>query len=544
MTRESTAKANVLGGIGIGRGCAVGRLFFLSRRPHSSSTQKVLSPFEEQKKLNRALESAEREALSLYHSAKARLGEEEASIFHIHAMMLQDEDLLDFCKRGIARGLSAREAVEAAEAEYRKVLSALNDGYLSSRTADLHDITQRVIGHLEGGYTPIPLPDHPHILVADDLTPSETLNLPKDHILGFVTLEGSPTSHTAILARALGIPALVGIGSILGEYDGKTAILDAPGNCLLLSPDDETLALFNSRMAEQQTAASRPKEAYPALTKRQKRILIYANIGSEAEAEAAQKEGAEGVGLLRSEFLYLSHRRYPTEEELYRSYTAMAEHLPGKRMIIRTLDIGADKRIPYLELPEEVNPALGLRGIRVSLSREELFKVQLRAILRASALSRIALMLPMVVSTREVMRCRELLEACMDELKEKGQRYDPHIEFGIMIETPAAVMMSVELAQTVDFFSVGTNDLTQYTLAADRQNPALATLIETGKEPVLRMIRRAAQAIHEKGGWIGVCGEMASDLRLTQRFADMGIDELSVSVPYIDEVRRQVCECD
>ncbi len=531
-------------GIGVGRDVAVGRLFFVPRRPAADTASPPAgSKNEERERLHKALEKSLQEIEELRQSADSLLGEEEAAIFSIHGMMLQDPDILDLCYEEIQGGRSAEQALEAAEEDYRKRLLATEDDYLAARAADLRDVLDRVRRHLHGTSSPLRLPPDPVILVAEDLTPSETLGLSRDRVLGFVTFAGSPTSHTAILARALGIPALIAVGNLSDTARGTTAILDAPGNRLLLFPDDETISRFQSRVEE----AKKPiplQEARPSHTKSGKRILVYANVGGGVEAEAAEQEGAEGIGLLRSEFLYLANRCYPTEEALFESYRGIAEKIPNKKLIIRTLDVGADKKPSYFDLPHESNPALGLRGVRICLAREELFKTQLRAILRASAFSHIALMIPMIVSPKEVTRCRELLSDCMEELKQKGQKYDPHMEFGIMIETPASVMLARELAAQVDFFSVGTNDLTQYTLAADRQNAALSSLIESGREPVLRMISLAADAIHSTGGWIGICGEMASDLRLTQRFAHMGIDELSVSVPYLDQVRRQISLCD
>jgi phosphotransferase system enzyme I (PtsI) len=373
--------------------------------------------------------------------------------------------------------------------------------------------------------------------------------LEKSLILGFVTFRGTPNSHTAILARAMGIPALVDVGEIDRSFDGALALLDAAENTLTVNPDDGQIAIFSEKQRREDRIA-REHDRYlrslinkPAVTRSGHRMLIYANIGDGDEAPGALSNGADGIGLLRSEFLYLECSDYPTEEHLFSAYRDIAERMQGKRTVIRTLDIGADKKIPYFGLPEEENPALGFRAIRICLAREELFKTQLRAILRASAFGRLSLMLPMIVSVDEVRQSKRLLCECMDELRRENKAFDAEIELGIMIETPAAAIMCEELADEVQFFSVGTNDLLQYTLAADRQNPALCRLCDENHEPVLRLIERAAEAIHRTGGWIGICGELAADLHLTQRFADMRIDELSVSPPYLLGVRGKVTEC-
>jgi len=391
--------------------------------------------------------------------------------------------------------------------------------------------------------------DAPFILVADDLTPSQTVRLDKSQILGFVTLRGTPNSHTAILARAMGIPALVAVGELDRSWDGSFALLNAAEGTLTLGPTEAEIFVFEARqrkedrIAEEHDRYLRSLMNKPATTVGGHRILIYANIGDGDEVSAALANGADGIGLLRSEFLYLGCTDYPDEERLFEAYSEIARRMEGRRTVIRTLDVGADKPIPYFGLPEEENPALGFRAIRVCLARKDLFKTQLRAILRASACGRLAVMLPMVVSVSEVQRSRRLLEECMEELRAEKRPFDSAMEFGVMIETPAAAIMCEELAREVDFFSVGTNDLAQYTLAADRQNPALDQLIRENTEPILRMIAKASEAIHRRGGWIGVCGELAADLSLTQRFADLAIDELSVSVPYLLGVRGKVIEC-
>ena len=553
MSMEAAKKAErVLHGMGISNGRVGGVLRFFKRQPQDSTTadSSFTSSCEERNRMQKALDDAKQEILALQKRTAEELGENEAQIFEIHAMLLEDEDLGEGLEREIARGSRAEEAVHITADQYVKMLGELNDPYLAARTADVRDIERRLLRLLSG--TPdnsLQNETQPYILVADDLTPSETVTLKKELILGFVTFGGTPNSHTSILARAMGIPALVGVGEIDGAFDGHYAILDAADGSLTLSPDQATVDGFEKKLQSENEIA-KEHERYlrtlinkPAVTRGGHRILIYANAESAAEAEAAEWNGAEGIGLLRSEFLYLSLDRYPTEQELFDSYCAVLNKMKGKRVVIRTLDIGADKRIAYFELPEEINPALGFRAVRICLAREKIFKDQLRAILRASAMGSLSVMIPMIVSVEEVRRCKALLEDCKRELAREGKKFDPQIEFGIMIETPAAAVMSRELAAEVDFFSVGTNDLAQYTLAADRHNPLVAELAEKNTEPTLRLIENAANAIHECGGWIGICGELAADLHLTQRFADMGIDELSVSPPYLLGVREKVTEC-
>lgn len=550
--KAAKAKNAVLHGIGISNGRVGGVLRFFHRQKQAPNTTALppASPTAERKRLQKALQDAKAEIAALHKRTAEELGESEAQIFEIHTMLLEDEDFTEGLEHAIAHGSRAEDAVRITARQYAEMLGALNDPYLAARTADMKDIEGRLLRLLSGA-SENPLQDQaqPYILVADDLTPSETVALKKELILGFVTFGGTPNSHTSILARAMGIPALVGVGEIDVAYDGAYALLDAAQGALTLSPDEALTASFQKSLQNENEIA-REHDRYlrtllnkPAVTRGGRRILIYANAGNEAEAEAANLNGADGIGLLRSEFLYLALNRYPTEDELFEAYRAVLDKMKGKRVVIRTLDIGADKRIAYFDLPEENNPAMGFRAVRICLAREALFKTQLRAILRASALGSVSVMIPMIISVEEVRRCRLLLEECKKELSQKGTEFDAQIEFGIMIETPAAAVMSRELAAEVDFFSVGTNDLTQYTLAVDRQNPLVSSLAEKNREPVLRLIEKAAHAIHETGGWIGICGELAADLHLTQRFADMGIDELSVSPPYLLGVREKVTEC-
>ncbi len=539
-----------LRGVGIGNGRVAGRLcFFRRHEPKRNTSLQKGSPDEEWLRLQEALRKTEQRIAALRERALKSMGQEEAQIFEIHEMLLSDEDFLDALRLRTDQGECAEDALEGAVKQFTDMFENLNDDYLSARAADMRDIAAQILRSLSGNEASIGGEASPFILVADDLTPSETVMLEKSMILGFVTFRGSSNSHTAILARAMGIPALVSVGTIREDFNGQFALLDAADGTLTICPTEEQQSVFaekqrhDNRIAEEHDRYLRSLMNKPAVTRSGHRMLIYANIGDGDEIPAALANGADGIGLLRSEFLYLGASDYPSEETLFRAYSDIAARMQGKRTVIRTLDIGADKKISYFGLPEEENPALGFRAIRICLAREDLFKTQLRAILRASALGHLSLMLPMIVSVDEVRQSKRLLEECKDELRMENKRFDPEPELGIMIETPAAVMMSEELACEVDFFSVGTNDLTQYTLAADRQNPALARICEENQEPVLRMIKTAADAIHRTGGWIGICGEMAADLHLTQHFADMRIDELSVSVPYLLGVRGKVTEC-
>ncbi len=539
-------------GVGISRGRAGGPLRFEhSSFPQASSPSTLTDPKTERSRLQKAVTKTLEQTKTMQKKTAAEIGEKESQIFEIHEMLLLDEDFTDAMEEALQKGCSAEGAVETAARFYREILQSLDDPYLSARSADVGDIAQRLLQNLteQDAIQKEQDADEPYILVARDLTPSQTVSLRKELILGFVTFEGTPNSHTSILARAMGIPALIGVGELDRALEGSFAILDAAEGVLTVSPDQETLAEFQ-KAQRLQTEMVREQDLYlkslinkPAVTRSGKRLLIYANVGDTAEAEAARLGGADGIGLLRSELFYLSRDRYPTEEELLCAYNDIVERMEGRRVIIRTLDVGADKQIPYFDLPQEQNPALGFRAVRICLAREELFKTQLRAILRASATGVISVMIPMIVSLDEVRRCKRILEDCKNELRTAGIPFDPGIEFGIMIETPAAALMSDELAQEVDFFSVGTNDLIQYTLAADRQNPLVAHLGETDHEPVMRLIARAAQEIHATGGWIGICGELAADLNLTQHFLDLGVDELSVSPPYLTSLRGRVIEC-
>ena len=547
MMKQS--KTKVVHGTGIGERCAVGRVHFL----HTSSQiedKKGIGIENESARLHDALKKVKHSIANLQKTAEEDIGADAAEIFAIHAMLLEDEDLQERFELSLSKGFSAEAAVEGASEELSAELAALDDPYLRARAADIRDVCSQLIAELTGkNEATMQSANDPYILVARDLTPSQTVGLDRATLLGFVTFEGSPNSHTAILARAMGIPALVCTGESSDIYDGTFALLDAKLGTLTLSPSEEEKSNFAMRCAKKAEKVTKRERVLheladkPAITKSGYRMLIYANVGGEEEIDAVLSGGADGIGLLRSEFLYLSLDHEPDEEQLYQNYRAVAERMQGRRVVIRTLDIGADKQVSYLSLPREENPALGLRGVRLCLRERTLFCEQIRAILRASAHGKVALMLPMIVSVDEVRACRELIAECMQTLSSRGQEYDKNLEVGIMIETPAAAIMCRELAAEVDFFSVGTNDLLQYTLAADRQNPHVEELCRSNREPVLRLIESATKAIHEAGGWIGICGELAADFSLTQRFCDIRVDEVSVSAPYLLELRERVLNC-
>ncbi len=539
-------KTEVIHGTGIGEACAMGKLRYLHTCAPKNE-QKGSGIEAERARLRDAIAFVLQNLAELQERAKEQVGADAAEIFSIHAMLLEDADLLERVENELGQGLSAEAAVQVAADALSGEFALLDDPYLSARAADIGDVCAQLIARLSGKTeAEDSQTEEPYILVARDLSPSQTVGLDRKTLLGFVTFEGSPNSHTAILARAMGIPALVCTGEFSADYHQTVALLDAREGTLTLAPNDIQKANFATRCAKNTENAMERKRILhtlaqkPAVTKGGHRVLVYANVGGESEVDAVLAGGADGIGLLRSEFLYLSLERAPTEEELYQNYRAVAERMQGRRVVIRTLDIGADKQVSYLTLPREENPALGLRGVRLCLRERTLFCEQIRAILRASAHGKVALMLPMIVSVDEVRACRELIAECMQTLSEKGQNYDSNIEVGIMIETPAAAILAEELACEVAFFSVGTNDLLQYTLAADRQNPHVEALCRNGREPVLRLIEMATEAIHKTGGWIGICGEFAADFSLTQRFCDMRVDELSVSTPYLLELRERV----
>ncbi|MBQ8840648.1 MAG: phosphoenolpyruvate--protein phosphotransferase [Clostridia bacterium] len=542
-------KSTLVQGIGITNKRVSGRLRFINKEKSTDKKSTIYNVGTELLRLDEAIKRAKGKVWELEKRARELVGGNEAQIFEIHAMLLEDEDLNELIIAEIKKGKSAEEATRLATKHYERVILELGDEYLSGRASDIRDICTQIIDALSGNEKDSEQIDGQYILVAEDLTPSQTVLLDKSKILAIVTFGGTPSSHTAILARSMGIPALVGTGKIDYLLNGSYALLDGAEGTLIINPSETQAEDFEKKRAKENKIATE-HERYlrslmnkPAVTGSGHKIMIYANIGSENEISGALSNGAEGIGLLRSEFLYLEKNSLPSEEELFSTYRDIAIKMGGRRVIVRTLDIGADKQIPYIDMKKEENPALGLRGIRLCLGSRDMFKSQIRAILRASHYGRVAIMIPMVISVREVIAFKELLEECKRELSKKGIPHDSKIEIGIMIETPASAIISDKLAKEVDFFSVGTNDLTQYTLAVDRQNSSVSGLCEENHEPILRLIEMASREIHKQGGWIGVCGEMAADLSLTEELARIGVDELSVSVPYLLGVRGKVSEC-
>ncbi len=543
MTHESVK----IRGNGISRGMAKGRLRFLVRPGAGSDGEApAKTPQEELSRLAAAIDTAKDQLNELYENTAERVGREEAEIFKIHGMLLEDDELRGAAESFISQGMSAAAAVRQAGETVARTFSELNDEYLASRAEDVRFLSERICRIISGGCdTELPESDVPYILVADDLSPGETVKLDRSRLVGFVTFGGSANSHTAILARALGLPALVSTGEISREYDGEEALIDPEHGVLIISPGIDELDRYaeDQKKRENEEARLRSLIGRQTVTRDGRRIRLYANVGSPEEAETAYRNDAEGIGLMRSEFLYLASSDYPSEEAQFEAYRRAVGNMHGRPVVIRTLDIGADKQADYFAMPREENPALGMRAVRLCLARPEVFKTQLRAICRASAFGKVMIMLPMVVSAEEVRQVRQLFVEVRNELRYECREFAEDIPLGVMIETPASAIMSDELAREADFFSVGTNDLIQYTLAADRQNPALAQLCRDNLEPVMRLIDTATRAAHRCGKWIGVCGELASDDGLVSRFVSMGVDELSVAPSRILPMREKILEC-
>lgn len=460
-------------------------------------------------------------------------------------MMLEDDDLLDSVKSIIdTQGATAEYAVATAGDNLAAAFAAMEDAYMRARATDIKDISRRVVNILTGQSDGDLLDDKPAILVADDLTPSETVQLDKSKLLGFITRHGSSNSHTAILARTMNIPALIGV-DFQDDWDGKMAVIDGYNSCVYIEPAAELLTAMEEKRSNdlKQEALLQTLKKKPNITLDGREIKVYANIGNASDVGLVIQNDAQGIGLFRSEFIYLDSQDYPTEDQQFLLYKRVVETMAGKKVIIRTLDIGADKQADYFGLDKEENPALGYRAIRICLTRKDIFKTQLRAILRASAFGTVSIMFPMVISVREVRDAKELLEECRAELKERGVAMG-EVEIGIMVETPAAVMMAEELAEEVQFFSLGTNDLTQYTLAIDRQNPKLDNFYDSHHPAVLRMIKHTVEAGHRHGCWVGICGELGADQTLTETFLRMGLDELSVSPSAVLPLRKLIRSLD
>ncbi len=522
-------------------GIAIGPLCIYKKAEAQTNQTSVLTPAEEWDRFQAACTKAKEQLADLYDKALNEVGEDNAAIFEIHQMMLEDEDYLDAAKGIIdTQGATAEYAATTTGENFSAAFAAMEDAYMQARATDVKDISRRVVNILTGQDDAAALDDQPAILVADDLTPSETVQLDKNKLLGFITRHGSSNSHTAILARTMNIPALIGV-DFDDSWDGKLAVLDGYNHCVYIDPAQELLtAMEEKRKGDlKQEALLQGLKKRPNVTLDGKEIKVYANIGNAGDVGLVLQNDAQGIGLFRSEFIYLDSQDYPTEDQQFMLYKRVVETMAGKKVIIRTLDIGADKQATYFGLDKEENPALGYRAIRICLTRKEIFKTQLRAILRASAFGTVSIMFPMVISVREVRDAKEILDECKAELKERGVAIG-EVEIGIMIETPAAVMMADELAEEVNFFSLGTNDLTQYTLAIDRQNPKLDNFYDPHHPAVLRMIRHTVEAGHRHGCWVGICGELGADPTLTETFLRMGLDELSVSPSAVLPLRKLI----
>lgn len=496
-------------------------------------------------------EKAKKEAISqlqmLYEKAEKEVGEANAAIFEIHQMMLEDDGYNESVTNIIqTQNVNAEYAVAATSDNYSQMFAAMDDEYMRERAADVKDISERVLSILSGErQSPVNI-EEPVIILADDLAPSETVSLDKDKVLSFVTVHGSLNSHTAILARTMSIPALIGADVPLDDtVDGKAAIVDGNQGVIYVEPDEKTLADMKEKQRQEQEKKTLLSElkGRENITKDGKKLMLYANIGNSKDLAMVVQNDAGGIGLFRSEFIYLESEDYPTEEEQFKIYKTVAETMAGKRVIIRTLDIGADKQCDYFNLDHEENPAMGLRAIRICLTKPEIFKTQLRALFRASVYGKISIMYPMITGVEEVRRIKEIVQEVKEELDSQNLEYGD-LEQGIMIETPAAVMVSDELAKEVDFFSIGTNDLTQYTLAIDRQNVKLDSFYDAHHPAVLKMIRMVVENAHAAGIWAGICGELGADTSLTKEFLAMGVDELSVSPGSILPIRKIVLETD
>ena len=493
-------------------------------------------------RFDNARERAIEQQNALYEKAVIDAGEDSAEVFSVHAMMLEDDDLIDATNEIIkTQKHTAEYAVKIAFDNQAKVFAEMDDPYMKERAADIYDIEHAVLGYLFGISGDILQGTEPCILVANDLTPSETVRLNKSLLLGIITREGSLNSHTAILARSMGIPALVQCKDVNEDWEGKPAIIDGYNSCAYIEPTGDLEKTLRKRKEKdaKQRALLQELKGKSNTTIDGKTIQVYANIGGPSDIGLVQQNDAGGVGLFRSEFVYLNARDYPSEEEQFNAYRLAIETLAPKQVIIRTCDIGADKQVEYMGMEKEENPALGLRAIRICLTRKAFFKTQLRALLLASAYGNLGIMFPMIISMRELRECKELLAECAEELKKQGVKIGKYV-VGIMIETPAAVLIADELAEECDFFSIGTNDLTQYTLAIDRQNAALDPFLAKHHPAVLRQIKMTIDAGHRHGTWVGICGELGADLALTETFLRMGVDELSVNPVSVLPLRKTI----
>lgn len=528
-------------------GIAIGKISVYKKDEQLVKRVKIEDADAEMERYTAARNTAAAQLQKLYDKALKEVGEANAAIFEVHQMMLEDEDYNESVENIIrSQMVNAEYAVASTADNFAQMFEAMDDDYMRGRAADVRDISERVITVLAGGAGGGLDSDEPVIIAADDLAPSETVQLDKDKVLSFVTAHGSENSHTAILARTMGIPALIGTGIDLDEsVDGKLGIVDGTNGVVYVDPDAELLEEMKKKQQEEQEKKRllQTLKGKENITLDGQKVMLYANVGNIKDLGIALQNDAGGIGLFRSEFIYLGQDHYPTEEEQFQIYKTVAETMAGRRVIIRTLDIGADKQCDYFELDKEDNPAMGLRAIRICLTRPEIFKTQLRALFRASVYGNINIMYPMIISVDEVRQIKAIVEEVKAELKEQGIEYGNPAQ-GIMIETPASVMMSRELAEEVDFFSIGTNDLTQYTLAIDRQNSKLDKFFDSHHPAVLRMIQMTVENAHKAGIWCGICGELGADQTLTKDFLAMGVDELSVSPGSILPLRRIILETD
>ena len=529
-------------------GVSIGKLMFYKRNEKVIKREHVSDADAEWKRFEAAKGQAVDQLKELYEKALEDVGEANAMIFEIHQMMLEDLDYLESIENIIrSQEVNAEYAVATTADNFAQMFASMDDAYMQGRAADVKDVSERVLDILCGVSAGVKEMTEPCIIAADDLAPSETVQLDKSKVLGFATMYGSSNSHTAILARTMNIPAVIGLGEALSsQYDGKMAVIDGFTGILYVDPDEETLARMQEKRAKdlEQKELLNQLKGKENVTRSGQKINVYANIGNVSDLGAVLRNDAGGIGLFRSEFLYLENSTFPTEEQQFAVYKQVAESMAGKKVIIRTLDIGADKQVDYFNLDKEENPALGYRAIRICLTRPEIFKTQLRALYRAAVYGNLSIMFPMIISVSEVKKIKEIIAEVQAELKAEGIPYKEDVELGVMIETPAAVMVSRELAKEVDFFSVGTNDLTQYTLAIDRQNQKLDTFYDPHHPAVLAMIKMAADNAHAEGKWIGICGELGADLELTEEFLKMGLDELSVSPALVLPLRKKIRECE
>lgn len=530
-------------GKSIFKGIAIGKILFYQKGEQPVKRVKIEDTAEQIKRYEDARAKAAEQLQGLYEKALKEVGEANAAVFEVHQMMLEDDDYIDSVVNIIeTQQVNAEFAVATTGDNFAKMFAEMEDDYFKARAADVKDISERMVNILSGNESGGALGDEPVIVVAEDLAPSETVQMDKEKLLAFVTRLGSANSHTAILARTMNIPALIEV-DIKEEWNGKMAVVDGYTGTFYIDPDEDILKKMQEKKEEDIKARELLQElkGKEDVTVDGKHIKLYANIGGVKDVASVLANDAAGIGLFRSEFLYLEADNYPDEEAQFQVYKTVAENMAGKKVIVRTLDIGADKQVDYFNLDHEENPAMGYRAIRICLDRRDIFRTQLRALLRASAYGNIGIMYPMIISVDEVKEIKKIVESIKTELTEKGIEYG-EVEQGIMIETPAAVMISDLLAEEVDFFSIGTNDLTQYTLAIDRQNSKLDNIYDSHHPAVLRMIQKTIENGHKAGCWVGICGELGADMTLTETFLKMGIDELSVSPTFVLPIRKLIRE--